>query len=103
MHKINEEILAIIKAIPAGKVAGYGQIAAYVGLANGARTVARLLHSCSEKHDLPWWRVLHSSGEIALPLDGGGGLQKELLLTEGVTFCSPCKVDMAGCAWILND
>lgn len=99
MHKINEEILAIIKAIPAGKVAGYGQIAAYVGLANGARTVARLLHSCSDKHDLPWWRVLRSSGEIALPLDGGGGLQKELLISEGVVFVSKHKVDIKFCSW----
>lgn len=76
----------------------YGQIAACAGVRNGARTVARILHSCSEKHNLPWWRVVKSNGEIALPEEAGGALQKELLLNEGVGFTAPRIVDMNCCS-----
>lgn len=92
---ISELIAEIIKAIPAGKVMGYGQIAAAAGLINGARTVARFLHSSSKKHHLPWWRVLRSNGQIALSDEAGCPLQKELLQSEGVVFKSKCTVDMS--------
>ena len=94
-----ELIISLIKALPAGKVASYSQIAKAAGLINGARTVARILHSSSEKHGLPWWRIVRSNGEIALPEDSGGALQKELLLQEGVVFRSLCTVDMALCGY----
>jgi methylated-DNA-protein-cysteine methyltransferase-like protein len=89
----SERIIEIIKAIPAGKVMGYGEIAKLAGCPNGARTVARILHSSSEKHNLPWWRVVRSSGEIALSMQSGGALQKELLLGEGVKFVSNKAID----------
>ncbi len=82
----SDAIIASIKAIPHGRVASYAQVAVAAGIPNGARLVARILHSCSGKHDLPWWRVIRSSGEIALPEDRGGNQQKELLLREGVRF-----------------
>lgn len=85
---VSERIIEIIKAIPVGKVMGYGDVAKLAGCPNGARTVARILHSSSVKHNLPWWRVVRSSGAIALPMDSGGALQKELLQGEGVLFSS---------------
>jgi methylated-DNA-protein-cysteine methyltransferase-like protein len=93
----SDVLIEIIQSIPKGKVMGYGQIAAAAGLHNGARTVARLLHSSARKHNLPWWRVIRSSGEIALPDESGGSLQKELLLKEGVVFISNRVVDMKHC------
>lgn len=89
------EIIAAIRAIPPGKVASYAQVARLAGLPNGARQVARVLHSCSGKHDLPWWRVLRSSGGIALPDEAGGSEQRALLLAEGVVFRSDRMVDLA--------
>ncbi len=89
-----QAIIEAIRAIPAGKVASYARIAAEAGIPRGARQVARVLHSCSESHHLPWWRVLRSSGEIALPPEAGGSLQKELLESEGVTFSSKWTVDL---------
>ncbi|MDD4309722.1 MAG: MGMT family protein, partial [Candidatus Cloacimonetes bacterium] len=59
--------------------------------------VARILHSCSEKHSLPWWRIVRSNGEIALAEDSGGALQKELLCQENVTFTTSAKVDLKLC------
>lgn len=91
---MTEEIIDSIRSIPWGKVSGYGQIAALAGYPSGARQVVRVLHSLSDKHDLPWHRVIRSNGELALPLDGWGAIQKELLLREGITFITPTRVNM---------
>lgn len=90
-----EAIIEAIRSVPPGRVASYAQIASLAGIPRGARQVARILHSSSEKHGLPWWRIVRSSGEIALSDEGGGNLQKELLLREGVEFRSDQAVDMA--------
>lgn len=82
--EISKRIIEIIKAIPYGTVASYSQIASQAGLPNGARQVARLLHSSSQKHELPWHRVVKADGTIALPEGGGAELQRELLRQEGV-------------------
>lgn len=59
-----KRILAAIRAIPKGAVAGYGDVARRAGLPGRARLVARLL-SQNEDARLPWHRVLRSDGRIA--------------------------------------
>ncbi|MHC9084569.1 MGMT family protein [Luteimonas sp. RIT-PG2_3] len=59
-----KRILAAIRAIPKGAVAGYGDVARRAGLSGRARMVARLL-SQNEDASLPWHRVLRSDGRIA--------------------------------------
>ena len=61
-----ERILATIRAIPRGEVAGYGEVARRAGLPGRARMVARVL-SEQGVGDLPWHRVLRSDGRIAFP------------------------------------
>ena len=86
-------IIQAIKAIPAGRVSSYGNIALAAGLPNGARQTVRVLHSLSEKFDLPWYRVVRSDGSIAL--DGEGReLQIRLLRSEGVDVSPDGRVDM---------
>jgi methylated-DNA-protein-cysteine methyltransferase-like protein len=86
-------IVGAIKAIPAGRVSSYGNIARLAGLPNGARQTVRVLHSLSEKYDLPWHRVIRSDGSIAL--DGEGKeLQIQLLRSEGVEVSPDGRVDM---------
>ncbi len=77
-------ILRAIRAIPAGQVAGYGEVAARAGLPGRARLVARVLGS-NEDPDLPWHRVLRSDGRIAMP-EGSRGWreQSQRLRAEGV-------------------
>jgi methylated-DNA-protein-cysteine methyltransferase-like protein len=87
-------IIRAIKAIPRGKVSSYGAIAARAGLPNGARQTVRVLHSLSEKHELPWHRVIRSDGSIALEKGAGRELQTELLRSEGVEVSPEGKVDM---------
>jgi methylated-DNA-protein-cysteine methyltransferase-like protein len=87
-------IIRAIKAIPKGKVSSYGDIALAAGLPNGARQTVRVLHSLSEKFDLPWHRVIRSNGSIALGEGEGRELQIELLHAEGVEVSPAGKVDM---------
>ena len=77
-------IHAAIRAVPAGEVAGYGEIARRAGLPGRARLVARLL-STNPDPDLPWHRVLRSDGRIAFP-DGSDGFREQAarLRAEGV-------------------
>lgn len=77
-------IFAAIRAIPAGEVAGYGEVARRAGLPGRARLVARLL-SMSAEDGLPWHRVLRSDGRIALP-EGSEGYREQSarLRAEGV-------------------
>jgi methylated-DNA-protein-cysteine methyltransferase-like protein len=84
MNETTSRIIAAIRAIPAGSFSSYGAIAAAVGLPNGARTVARVLHSSSRSQGLPWWRVVRADGSIALPRGGGYEEQAALLAQEGL-------------------
>ncbi|GAA4866908.1 MGMT family protein [Luteimonas vadosa] len=77
-------ILAAVRAIPAGQVAGYGEVARRAGLPGRARLVARLLAG-NEDPRLPWHRVLRSDGRIAFPA-GSPSWQEQVdrLRAEGV-------------------
>lgn len=79
-----DRILAAIRAIPRGQVAGYGHIAQRAGLPGRARLVARILAG-NEDSKLPWHRVLRSDGRIAFP-EGSRGWreQSQRLRAEGV-------------------
>ena len=83
-----------ILAIPRGRVSCYRDIALKAGLPNGARQVVRVLHSLSEKHRLPWHRVIRSNGSIALEEGAGKELQITLLLAEGVKASPSGRIDM---------
>jgi len=87
--KIIEQILAV----PKGKVCSYRDIALKAGIPNGARQTVRTLHSMSEKHNLPWYRIIRSDGTIGLEGEGRA-LQIKLLKKEGVKISGDGKVDM---------
>jgi methylated-DNA-protein-cysteine methyltransferase-like protein len=92
-------VVNVIKKIPRGKVATYGQIAALAGNPRGARQVAWVLHSASDKEKLPWQRVINSKGTISLPRYGGYELQKALLVKEKIKFDGNDGVDLARFQW----
>ena len=79
-----KRILDAIRAIPKGRVAGYGEVARRAGLPGRARLVARLLGQ-NEDSRLPWHRVLRSDGRIAFP-EGSAGWREQSarLRSEGV-------------------
>lgn len=92
-------MITLIKKIPRGKVATYGQIAALAGNPRAARQVAWVLHSASDKEKLPWQRVINSRGGISLPRYGGYELQRALLVKEGVKFDATDRIALARFQW----
>lgn len=98
-----ERVIKLIKQIPAGKVATYGQIAIYAGNPRASRQIAWVLHSSSKKDNLPWHRVINSKGRISLPKDRGYDLQKKLLEMEGVVFKENDFIDLDKYIWVMGD
>jgi methylated-DNA-protein-cysteine methyltransferase related protein len=84
MNPFTQRAIEIIKSIPTGNVMTYGQIAKLAGSPRGARQIVRILHSMSQKHQLPWHRVINAKGEIGLQDDESFHVQKLLLEGEGV-------------------
>lgn len=99
IHPFTENILGVIQSIPEGRVLSYGRVAALAGNPRGARQVSRILHSMSQKHDLPWHRVVNASGRISLPRGRGYELQKALLESEGVYFSPSHRIDLSAYLW----
>jgi len=98
MEEFTLRVITLIGQIPKGKVSSYGRIARMAGTAGGARQVARILHSSSRKQNLPWHRVVNSSGGISLPGDAGL-IQRGLLESEGVQFTETGRVKLGQFLW----
>jgi len=102
MHEsdsFSRRVKELIKRIPKGKVATYGQIAAYAGNPRAARQVVWILHSSSGKEKLPWHRVINSKGRISLKPNYGYEIQRELLRKEGIEFDENDTVDLDRYLW----
>ena len=94
-------IVRVIRSIPRGSVASYGEIAARAGLPGRARLVGRVLGEFSGT-GLPWYRVLRSDGRIAFP-PGSRGFREQVrqLAGEGVLVVRG-RVDIALHGWDRN-
>ena len=88
-----QQIYAIVRRIPPGKVANYGQIALYVDRCT-PRMVGYAMAGLMED-DVPWHRVVNAQGGIS-PRAGGDGalIQRRLLEAEGVEFSANGRIDM---------
>ena len=84
--------------IPIGKVATYGQIASLAGNNKAARQISRILHTASEKYELPWHRVINSQGKISLRSGDGFEMQKAMLESEGIQV-SVDKIELKKYKW----
>ena len=97
------EVIRLIKSIPRGKVATYGQIAYMTGLFPSVRRVVWILHSLSKKEHLPWHRVINAKGTISLKTGAGYEKQKKLLEEEGVVFDERDRIDLDRFLWEPDD
>lgn len=92
-------VWAAVGHIPAGRVLGYGHVAALLQKPRAARQVGYALAALPPGADVPWWRVLRSDGSIALQGDPARGpLQVRLLEAEGVDVTDH-RVDMGRFRW----
>ena len=93
-------IYDLVRQIPFGKVATYGQIARLEGSCT-ARMVGYALAALPGDNDVPWQRVINSRGRISVHGDGfGNALQLQLLLAEGVQFDEQGSVDFERFGWL---
>jgi methylated-DNA-protein-cysteine methyltransferase related protein len=94
-------ICAVIRRIPSGWVATYGQVAAMAGLPRRARLVGQVLQHLGQATDIPWHRVVSAKGEVsyALSRNGGDALQRRLLEEEGIEFDNRNRFDLARFRW----
>lgn len=93
-----QRLVEVIKSIPRGQVATYGQLAAMAGNPRGARQVVRVLASLSAKEGLPWHRVINARGTISLT-GAGFDEQKALLEAEGVAVDGRGAIDLNAYQW----
>jgi methylated-DNA-protein-cysteine methyltransferase-like protein len=94
------QVYEVVRRIPPGKVATYGQIARLLGKPRAARTVGWALHSIPHGSDVPWQRVINAKGTISLDARGpGGAIQRVLLEAEGIVFDERGRVDLRAYAW----
>jgi methylated-DNA-protein-cysteine methyltransferase-like protein len=95
-----EEVYRVVDMIPSGRVATYGQIAAYLGNPRAARTVGWALSSLPERMDVPWHRVINSLGRISGPARGRrASEQRAMLEEEGITFDNSGRIDLGKYGW----
>ncbi|MEM1201607.1 MAG: MGMT family protein [Acidobacteriota bacterium] len=94
-----QRIYDVVRQIPEGRVATYGQVAILAGLPGHARQVGYAL-AASRGEDLPWQRVINAKGEVSPRRDPGPeGLQRAMLEAEGVGFDARDRVDLRRFRW----
>jgi methylated-DNA-[protein]-cysteine S-methyltransferase len=77
-------VLAVVRRIPYGRVATYGEVAKLAGRPGAARAVGNIMRNCGPP-DVPCHRVIAAGGRLG----GYGGselLKRQLLMSEGVIF-----------------
>lgn len=101
--KTYDRIYAVVRQIPHGQVATYGQVAELAGLPGRARLVGYALFRVAEPldSDIPWQRVVNARGEVSeSPFRNGSDyLQRSLLEREGVAFDGRDRIDLKRYRW----
>lgn len=97
-------VYALVRKIPRGRVATYGQLAQLLGFPRHARHVGNALANLPEGITTPWHRVINADGQISMRLtnwrSGSDELQRILLEAEDVQFSSEGKIDLKRFGWI---
>lgn len=94
-----ERIYEVVKLIPVGTVATYGQVAQLAGNKNWARVVGYVLHVNPDPENIPCYRVVTKEGKVSEAFAfGGGNEQIRLLQMEGIEVIDG-KVNMRKYQW----
>ncbi|MBN2253568.1 MAG: MGMT family protein [Kosmotogaceae bacterium] len=91
------KIYDMVRRIPSGRVATYGQIASLVGGCS-ARMVGYAMAGVSDE-TIPWQRVINARGRISIRDPNGYSLQKAILEREGIDFDESDSVDLSVFGW----
>jgi methylated-DNA-protein-cysteine methyltransferase-like protein len=102
MSSFFQQVYAVVRQIPHGRVASYGQVAAILGHPRAARTVGWALASLrdSQEAEVPWQRVINAQGRISIrSLRHAAAEQRMLLEAEGVEFDENGCLDWKRFGW----
>ena len=95
-----QRIYAVVRCVPRGRVATYGQVAELAGLGGHARQVGYALHALDAESAVPWQRVINARGEVSRRSEPGmDRLQRGMLEAEGIQFDARGRVDLACFRW----
>ena len=98
--QVYERILDVVRQVPQGQVATYGQIAMVAGGCT-PRMVGYCLAALDPGSDVPWQRVINHKGMVSPRSSGHGSqLQRELLIEEGVEFDHRGRVSFRKFGWM---
>ena len=94
-------VYRLVRRIPRGRVATYGQVAALLGRPRGGRAVGTALGALpGALRDLvPWQRVISAAGRCSHRDGFWADIQRELLESEGVRFDRHGRVDLKRTRW----
>jgi len=96
----NARVYAVVRRIPRGRVATYGQVAAIAGLDGMARQVGYALHELPDGTTVPWHRVVNARGEISPRRVPGPELDQRVRLElEGIRFDPRNRIPLKRYAW----
>ena len=99
MSKSYPRIWNVVRAIPYGRVASYGQIAELAGIGRGARMVGWALGQAPDRATLPWHRVMNAQGKISIPKGSRSRAEQiRRLAAEGIVV-NDGKIDMRRYRW----
>jgi methylated-DNA-protein-cysteine methyltransferase-like protein len=97
---VHARIHAVVRRIPRGRVASYGQVARVAGLASHARLVGYAMAALRDGTSVPWQRVVNAQGRVSpRATPGYDSLQRALLEREGVRFDAQGRIDLARHGW----
>lgn len=95
-----QRVYRVVRRIPQGRVATYGQVAWLAGLAGHARQVGYALHALPQGTLVPWHRVVNAAGRISTRATPGGELVQRILLErEGIRFDARGRVPLDQLGW----
>lgn len=101
MGDFSERVFKVVKQIPEGKVASYGQVARMIGAPRASRFVGFAMRGNPEPGVIPCHRVVFKDGRICEGYAfGGPEIQRKLLEDEGVAFLDDIHIDMSAHEWM---
>ena len=93
------KIYSVVKQIPSGQIATYGQVARLAGIPGQARQVGYALSNLT-RDDIPWHRVINARGKISARSNPDyEKLQRILLEEEGITFDPDSRISLTRYLW----
>lgn len=104
LANVRRAIFAVVRRIPRGRVATYGQVAELAGFPGGARVAGATMKLSGRERGLPWQRVIGKrgprTGRIAIMDPIGGAVQRQLLEREGVEITDAGAISLDRYGWL---